>query len=72
MKNITSSLLLAACAALFLGACDKQSAKETKLLSPKYHGEGHGEAHGADKAHGGEKAHGADKGHEAAPAKAAH
>jgi len=76
MKKITSSILLTA-VVVFLGACDKQSANETKLLSPKYHGAGHGDdaGHGEAKPHGDAKAHGEAKPaaeHGAAPAKPAH
>jgi hypothetical protein len=60
--KFTASLLLSAAAVLFLGACDKHSFDETKVLHAKFQEHGHGAAHDthAAPAHGEDKAaHGA-------------
>lgn len=58
LMKFTASLLLSAAALLFLGACDKHSFDETKVLHAKYQEHGHGAAHDthAAPAHGDEKA----------------
>lgn len=64
LMKFTASLLLSAAAVLFLGACDKHSFDETKVLHSKFQDHGHGASHDthAAPAHGEAKApHGEEK-----------